>query len=239
MPKGKERAGSGGQDAGFVRDAFAKIADRYVITNHVLSAGTDIVWRKKVSRIVKEWQPKRILDVATGTGDLALELQRACPQAQVVATDFCEEMLAHAARRGVTETRVADALALPYEDGEFDVVTAAFGLRNMADWAGGLREMARVCRGGHLLVLDFSLPEGILARPYSWYLNQVLPKIAGLLTGQGQAYGYLAGSIEKFPSGDSMKELFEECGFQDVRYKRLSGGIATIYTGLAKEQLSH
>lgn len=235
MPEGKEMAGSDGQDANFVREAFSKIADRYVITNHVLSAGTDILWRKKVGRLVKAWEPKRILDVATGTGDLALELQKACPGAEVVATDFCEEMLAHAGRRGVRQTRVADGLALPYEEGEFDVVTVAFGLRNMADWAGGIREMGRVCRGGHLLILDFSLPKGVLARPYSWYLNSVLPKVAGLLTGQGQAYGYLAGSIEKFPSGESMKSLMEECGFVDVQYKKLSGGIATIYMGLAKE----
>jgi demethylmenaquinone methyltransferase/2-methoxy-6-polyprenyl-1,4-benzoquinol methylase len=235
MLEGKERAGVGGQDAGFVCEAFAKIADRYVVTNHVLSAGTDILWRKKVGRIVKQWQPRRILDVASGTGDLALELQRACPTSEVVATDFCEEMLAHAGRRGVRETRVADALELPYEEGSFDVVTAAFGLRNMADWEAGLREMARVCRGGHLLVLDFSLPKGILAKPYSCYLNRVLPKIAGFLTGQGQAYEYLAGSIEKFPSGEAMTELFERCGLQNVEQQPLSGGIATIYSGLAKE----
>jgi demethylmenaquinone methyltransferase/2-methoxy-6-polyprenyl-1,4-benzoquinol methylase len=233
MLEGKERAGVGGQDANFVCDAFAKIADRYVVTNHVLSLGTDILWRKKVGRLVKKWGPDRVLDVASGTGDLALEIQRICPKSEVVATDFCEEMLAHAGRRGVKETRVADALALPYEEGSFDVVTVAFGLRNMADWEAGLREMARVCRGGRLLVLDFSLPNGVLAKPYSFYLNRVLPKVAGLLTGQGQAYEYLAGSIEKFPSGETMKELFERCGLQDVTCQPLSGGIATIYSGLA------
>ena len=190
MTDGRDIAQSGGQDAGYVREAFAKIADRYVVTNHVLSAGTDILWRRKVSRIVRSWKPKRILDVATGTGDLALEMQKLMPETEIVATDFCAEMLAHAGRRGIARTQVADALNLPFEDGAFDVVTVAFGLRNMADWEAGLREMARVSRGGHLLVLDFSLPKGPLGKPYGFYLNKVLPKIAGALTGQGQAFEF-------------------------------------------------
>ena len=231
MGDGKKIAQSGGQDASYVREAFSKIADRYVVTNHVLSAGTDILWRRRVARTVRDWEPKRILDVATGTGDLALEMQKVCPNAEIVATDFCEEMLAHASRRGIAKTQVADALNLPFEDGAFDVVTVAFGLRNMADWEAGLREMARVCRGGHLLVLDFSLPKGPLKKPYGFYLNKVLPKIAGILTGQGQAFEYLAGTIEKFPSGNEMKALFEKSGYDDATAKPLSGGIASIYTG--------
>lgn len=230
---GKEIARSGGQDAGYVREAFAKIADRYVVTNHVLSAGTDILWRRKVARLVREWEPQRILDVATGTGDLALEMQKVCPDAEIVATDFCEEMLAHASRRGIRQTQVADALQLPFADGEFDVVTVAFGLRNMADWEAGLREMARVCQGGHLLVLDFSLPKGPLAKPYGLYLNKVLPKVAGVLTGQGQAFEYLAGTIEKFPSGEDMVSLFEKSGYEKAAASPLSGGIASVYTGFS------
>ena len=236
MGEGREIAQTGGQDAGFVREAFAKIADRYVVTNHVLSAGTDILWRKKVARRVSDWQPSRILDVATGTGDLALEMQKICDGAEIVATDFCEEMLAHAGRRGIAQTQVADALNLPFEDGSFDVVTVAFGLRNMADWEAGLREMARVCQGGHLLVLDFSLPKGPLAKPYGFYLNKVLPKIAGLLTGQAQAFEYLAGTIEKFPSGQGMVDLFEKSGFQEVKALPLSGGIASVYTGFSPKK---
>ena len=100
----------GGQDPEFVKGAFARIADRYVLTNHVLSCGTDILWRRRVGRRIRGWNPSRILDVATGTGDLALELQRRCPAAQVVGTDFCEEMLGHARTRGLKETMVADAL---------------------------------------------------------------------------------------------------------------------------------
>lgn len=222
----------GGQDPEFVKGAFAKIADRYVLTNHVLSCGTDILWRRKVGRLVREWKPGTILDVASGTGDLALELQRRCPEAEVLATDFCPEMLAHASARGVRQTQVADAMQLPFEDGRFDLVTVAFGLRNMARWEGGLREMKRVLApGGHLLVLDFSLPTGVLRKPYAFYLNKVLPRVAGMITGQRHAYEYLAGSIERFPSGEEMRALWKDCGFTETRWLPLTGGIASIYTG--------
>ncbi len=175
-----------GQDPKFVKGAFAKIADRYVLTNHVLSIGTDILWRRKVGRIVSRWNPEHVLDVATGTGDLALEIQKRCPGAKVLGTDFCPEMLAHATEGGVQETQVEDAMNLSFKDGTFDVVTAAFGLRNMENWQEALREMGRVIKpGGHLLVLDFSQPRGILKKPYGLYLNKILPKVAGLLTGQG------------------------------------------------------
>ncbi|MGJ8673296.1 ubiquinone/menaquinone biosynthesis methyltransferase [Rubritalea sp.] len=222
------------QDPNFVKDAFSKIADRYVVTNHVLSLGTDILWRKKVGRIVKAWSPSDILDVATGTGDLALELQKACPTSNLVASDFCPEMLAHASKRGVKQTQVVDAMNMPFEDNSCDVLTVAFGLRNMADYAAALTEMKRVIRpGGHLLVLDFSTPEGILGKPYDFYLNKVLPKIAGVLTGQEGAYSYLAGSIGDFPSGQAMCALISDQGYTEVTCKPLSGGIASIYTATA------
>ena len=222
-----------GQDPKFVKEAFAKIADRYVVTNHVLSMGTDILWRRKVGRIVSRWNPEHVLDVATGTGDLALEIQKRCPEAKVLGTDFCPEMLAHATEGGVKETKVEDAMNLSFEDNAFDVVTAAFGLRNMEDWQKALREMGRVIKpGGHLLVLDFSQPSGFLRKPYGLYLNRILPKVAGLLTGQGGAYQYLAGSIGEFPYGEKMIELFKNAEFQDCECRSLSGGIASIYTGL-------
>ncbi len=228
----RRKASGKDQDADFVKGAFARIADRYVLTNHVLSLGTDILWRKKVGRMVKAWEPGRIVDVATGTGDLALEMQRACPDAEVLGTDFCEEMLAHATRRGVQETLVADGLALPFEDGSFDLSTVAFGLRNMEDWDGGIRELKRVLKpGGHVLVLDFSLPRGVLGKPYAFYLNKVLPKLAGVLTGEGDTYEYLAGSIERFPSGEAMLERFRNAGLRECTWIPLSGGIASIYTG--------
>ena len=201
------------------------------MTNHVLSMGTDILWRKKVGRLVASWEPMRVLDVATGTGDLALEIQKKCPEAKVLGTDFCPEMLAHATKSGVAETQVADAMNLPFEDGEFDVVTVAFGLRNMENWEGALLELGRVIKpGGHLLVLDFSQPRGLLKKPYGFYLNKVLPKIAGLLTGEGDAYQYLAGSIGEFPYGAKMVSLIEKAGLSEADCEPLSGGIASIYT---------
>ena len=222
-----------GQDPKFVKGAFAKIADRYVLTNHVLSIGTDILWRRKVGRIVSRWNPEHVLDVATGTGDLALEIQKRCPGAKVLGTDFCPEMLAHATEGGVQETQVEDAMNLSFKDRTFDVVTAAFGLRNMENWQEALREMGRVIKpGGHLLVLDFSQPRGILKKPYGLYLNKILPKVAGLLTGQGGAYQYLAGSIGELPYGEHMVKLFENADFQDCECRPLSGGIASIYTGV-------
>ncbi len=222
------------QDPKYVKKAFSRIADRYVITNHVLSLGTDILWRKKVGRIVRGWKPGSVLDVASGTGDLALEIQEKCPDAKVTGSDFCEEMLAHATASGVQETVVADAMDMPFDDDSFDVLTVAFGLRNMASWPDALKEMRRVIKpGGHILVLDFSLPTGILRGPYRFYLNKILPKIAGLMTGEGDAYEYLAGTIEQFPSGKDMTSLIESNGFTDARAEPLTFGVASIYTATA------
>jgi len=219
-------------DPAYVRDAFARIADRYVLTNHVLSCGADLWWRHVVTSRIKAWQPARLLDVASGTGDLALTIQRNCPDCEVTASDFCAEMLAHAARRGVSNTIVADALALPFGDGEFDVVTVAFGLRNMADYPKALREMGRVLRpGGHLVILDFSLPNGLLRAPYRFYLHRVLPHLAGWLTGHKDTYQYLGGSIETFPAGAAMTGLLESCGFHQAAFTPLTGGVVTLYQG--------
>jgi demethylmenaquinone methyltransferase/2-methoxy-6-polyprenyl-1,4-benzoquinol methylase len=219
-------------DAAYVQDAFARIADRYVITNHVLSCGMDILWRKIVTARIRKWQPARLLDVASGTGDLALEIQDQCPQCEVIASDFCAEMLAHAASRGITKTIVADALNLPFRDQEFDVVTVAFGLRNMSDYPAALREMNRVLKpGGRLVILDFSLPEGIMRGPYRWYLHNVLPRLAGWITRQKDAYEYLGGSIEQFPSGKAMTELLESCGFSKTDATPLTLGVVSVYEG--------
>lgn len=219
-------------DAVYVHDAFARIADRYVMTNHVLSCGMDIIWRKIVTARVRKWKPQRLLDVASGTGDLALEIQDQCPQCEVIASDFCAEMLAHAASRGVAKTLVADALKLPFSAREFDVVTVAFGLRNMADYPAALREMLRVLKpGGRIVILDFSIPGGIMRGPYRWYLHYILPRMAGFLTGQKDAYEYLGGSIEQFPSGKGMTDLLESCGFRDTSASPITLGVVTIYEG--------
>jgi demethylmenaquinone methyltransferase/2-methoxy-6-polyprenyl-1,4-benzoquinol methylase len=218
------------QDPAFVKAAFSAIAPRYSLTNHVLSLGIDCLWRRRVASLVAKEQPQEILDLAAGTGDLALELQRRCPSASVIAADFCPEMLEEARRNGVKRTMEADAMALPFAPGSFDVVTVAYGLRNMASWPDAAREMRRVLRpGGVLVVLDFSLPEGILRGPYRFYLHRILPILAGAITGNRDAYEYLGDSIERFPSGAAMSELLSQAGFAETRWIPLSAGISSIY----------
>ena len=219
------------RDPESVRAMFGRIARRYDLANHLLSAGADFLWRRRAAKTVAEWQPRDVLDLATGSGDLALAIQRRLPEARIVAADFSPEMIEVARGKGVVNTIVADALHLPFQDGSFDAITVAFGLRNMADWDRALAEMARVLRaGGHVLVLDFSLPTGALRPAYRFYLHQCLPLFASIVTGQKAAYDYLGGSIEKFPSGETMTELIERNGFANAVAEPLTGGIATIYT---------
>jgi demethylmenaquinone methyltransferase/2-methoxy-6-polyprenyl-1,4-benzoquinol methylase len=210
---------------------FGRIAPRYDLANHLLSGGADFWWRRCAAKIVTQWRPARVLDLAAGSGDLALALQERLPEATIVAADFSPEMLAVARGKGVRETVWADALQLPFDAESFDCVTVAFGLRNMANWGQALREMARVLRpGGRLLVLDFSLPAGWLRPVYRFYLHHCLPFLASLVTGQRAAYDYLGGSIEEFPCGNEMRRLIEANGFAAASAKALTGGIATIYT---------
>jgi len=210
---------------------FGRIARRYDVANHLLSGGADFLWRRRAAKIVASWQPRDVLDLATGSGDLALAIQRRLPHARIVAADFSPDMIEIARKKGVANTIVADALQLPFADSTFDCVTVAFGLRNMADWDRALSEMVRVLRDpGHLLVLDFSLPAGVLRPAYRFYLHRCLPLLASIVTGQKAAYDYLGGSIEKFPSGPAMLELIERNGFRDAAAETLTGGIATIYT---------
>ena len=218
-------------DPAYVHAAFSSIAERYVTANHILSMGTDIMWRARVVQMVAEWKPQNLLDIATGTGDLALALKRAFPEMEVLGTDFCRPMLDVAVRRGLTNVLEADAMSLPLPDAGFDAATVAFGLRNMADDEKALREWWRVLRpGGHLLVLDFSMPENILAAPYRLYLRHVLPRIAGWLTGNSGAYDYLGDSIEAFPRGQAFCELLTRAGYTCPTCHPLSMGIASIYT---------
>jgi demethylmenaquinone methyltransferase/2-methoxy-6-polyprenyl-1,4-benzoquinol methylase len=218
------------RDPETVRAMFRRVARRYDRANHLLSGGFDFSWRERAAKIVQTWNPRRVLDLATGSGDLALAIARKLPAAEITGADFCAEMLETAQRKGLRNTVVADALALPFPDASFDALTVAFGLRNMADWGVALTEMARVlAAGGHLLVLDFSLPRGRLRPIYRFYLHRCLPWLAGLLTGEKQAYNYLGASIEKFPSGSEMCALMEASGFSDAQEQPLSGGIVTIY----------
>lgn len=230
-PDSPSRNQSVSRDPNAVRAMFDRIAPRYDLANHLLSGGVDLWWRRRAVALVERWRPARVLDLATGSGDLALAIARRLPGAEVTGADFSPEMVAVAKRKGLARTVVADALELPFPAGSFDCVTVAFGLRNMADWGAALREMSRVLApGGHLLVLDFSLPHGLLRVPYQFYLHRCLPHLAASITGEKDAYEYLGASIEKFPAGDAMAALISDNGFQGAGAIPLAGGIATIYS---------
>jgi demethylmenaquinone methyltransferase/2-methoxy-6-polyprenyl-1,4-benzoquinol methylase len=211
---------------------FGAIARRYDLANHTLSCGTDFYWRKCAANMVASWRPRKIVDLATGTGDLALAVQKKLPDAEVTGVDFLPEMLELARRKGVRETILADAMKLPFPDASFDCVTIAFGLRNMENWRDALVETSRVLkRDGHLLVLEFSLPTVSIVRTiYRFYLHRCLPLLGSFLTRKKSAYDYLGDSIEEFPSGHAMIDLIEASGFKHVTLQPLSYGIATIYT---------
>jgi demethylmenaquinone methyltransferase/2-methoxy-6-polyprenyl-1,4-benzoquinol methylase len=211
---------------------FGCIARRYDLANHLLSCGIDFYWRRRAAEIVAGWRPHRIADVATGTGDLALALQKKLPDAEIVGVDFLPEMLDLARRKGVRQIVLADAMNLPFGDASFDCVTIAFGLRNLENWAAALAEMSRVLKtNGHLLVLEFSLPTTpILRAIYRFYLHRCLPLFGSFLTGTKTAYDYLGGSIEEFPSGGAMCELMAANGFTHTTFEPLTGRIVTIYT---------
>ena len=213
---------------------FGSIARRYDLANHVLSCGSDFRWRKRAAEIVAAWNPKKIIDLAAGTGDLTLALEKALPNSKIVAADFSEEMLEVAKSKGVQHVITADALALPFTDRSIDCVTIAFGLRNIKDWGAALREMTRVLDDdGHLLIMEFSLPQmPILRAGYGFYLHRVLPILGSLLTGKKSAYDYLGDSIEQFPGGEKMLRLIESNGFQNATAEPLSGGIVTIYAAM-------
>ena len=220
-----------------VRGMFAEIAPRYDLVNRLLSGGIDVWWRHVTVRRAPPPAAGAILDVCTGTGDLALAYAVACgPDVRVVASDFCRPML----DRGVEKARrtgaavewvEADAMSLPFSDATFDLVTVAFGLRNIADTARGLAEMARVLKpGGRLAILEFSLPTNRLVRGfYLWYFRRVLPWLGNAVArNRSDAYTYLNQSVEEFPGGERLASLVRSAGFDRVTMLPLTCGIATL-----------
>ncbi|MBM3998475.1 MAG: bifunctional demethylmenaquinone methyltransferase/2-methoxy-6-polyprenyl-1,4-benzoquinol methylase UbiE [Planctomycetes bacterium] len=221
---------------------FAAIAPRYDRLNHLLSMQVDRYWRWRTARRIAKPGCGPILDVCTGTGDLAFAFDRRTRgTASIVGADFCRPMLEigerKAVRRGV-EDRVrfieADALALPFDADSFAVVSVAFGLRNLADTDLGLCEMRRVCRpGGTVAVLEFSRPaRQPFAALYGWYFRAVLPRIGQWLARNADdAYGYLPASVAAFPSGRELADRMERAGLHDVRWQAFTLGVATLYIG--------
>ena len=215
-----------------VREMFGSIATRYDLANHVLSCGIDFYWRARAADIVAGWRPHKIVDLATGTGDLALALQKKLLDAEITGVDFLPEMLELARRKGVRQVVLADATKLPFSNASFDCITIAFGLRNLEDYSVALAEMRRVLNThGHVLVLEFSLPTmPILRTAYRFYLHRCLPLLGSFLTKRKSAYDYLGDSIEEFPNGNTMCELMRANGFVSPSFEPLTGGIVTIYT---------
>src|SRR6476619_2696699 len=215
-----------------VREMFGSIATRYDLANHVLSCCLDFYWRARAAKIVDAWHPNTIADLATGTGDLAMAMQKKLPHAELTGVDFLPEMLELARRKGVRRVIIADAMKLPFDDASFDCGTIAFGLGNLENCSAALTEMWRVLNtNGHLLVLEFSLPTTpILRAAYRFYLHRCLQLLGSFLTQNKRAYDYLGDSIEEFPSGNAMCELMRETGYVSPSFEPLTGGIVTIYT---------
>jgi len=222
-----------------VREMFASIAQRYDAANEVLSLGVHRGWRREAVRLSGAREGDRVLDCATGTGDLALAFKRAVGRSGlVVGTDFCAEMLASApgkARKAGLDVRfeVADALELPFASGSFDIASIGFGIRNVDDPVACLREMARVVRpGGRVVVLEFGQPRGAFGALFRLYSRSVMPALGGVLTGNRAAYEYLPRTAAAFPAGDRFLSLMDQSrAFATSTAHPLLAGTAYVYVG--------
>jgi demethylmenaquinone methyltransferase/2-methoxy-6-polyprenyl-1,4-benzoquinol methylase len=221
---------------------FDRIVPRYDLMNRVMTAGRDVAWRRLAVREAlrgSEASRQTVLDVATGTGDLALALHQA-GTGTVVGLDFSANMLREATYKASDATMIGrlgwvegDAMALPFRDETFDAVTVGFGLRNMPSYPGALREMARVLRpGGTLVCLETTtLPVAALRPAFDWYFSRVVPFIGGILSGDGDAYAYLPRSAAAFPDAAALGRMMLESGFRSVRYLRLGAGTVALHVG--------
>ncbi|MBL8010505.1 MAG: bifunctional demethylmenaquinone methyltransferase/2-methoxy-6-polyprenyl-1,4-benzoquinol methylase UbiE [Flavobacteriales bacterium] len=222
-----------------VEHMFDAIAPRYDLLNRLFSLGVDRAWRRRVLGILREEPVERLLDLATGTADLALLCARHARS--VVGADISEGMLSHG-RTKVARARLSDRVelvraaseSLPFPDGRFDAVTVAFGVRNFDDLDRGLREMRRVLRpGGRVLVLEFSKARGLMGALFRLYFHRVMPVVGRWVSGDASAYSYLPRSVDAFPEGPAFEQRLRAAGFDGIASRRLSGGIATLYTARA------
>ena len=218
---------------------FDAIAHRYDLLNHLLSGGVDFYWRRSAIATLRDAHPRRILDVATGTADFAIASLRIKPE-EVVGVDIAEQMLAIGRTKlrklgleGIVRLNTGDAEHLEFADNSFDAAIVAFGARNFEDLSRGLREMQRVLRpGGRIVVLEFSRPSAFpFKQIYLFYFRRILPLLGRMISRDRGAYAYLPDTVMKFPEGEAFLSLLREAGIQAPRQKRLTFGIATIYTG--------
>ncbi len=216
---------------------FGRIARRYDFANRVLSGGVDVWWRRRLVQAARRRTPREVLDLATGSGDVAFALARGLPAGtSITGMDFCQPMLDEAEKKKAAAGcpgvafRHGDGMALPLSDECVDLVTISFGLRNMADRRGSLAEMRRVLRpGGALLVLEFSQPVRWFRPVYLFYLRRLLPAVAGRITGDAAAYRYLNETIESFPGREALASEIRAVGFRDVRARALTFGIVALH----------
>jgi demethylmenaquinone methyltransferase/2-methoxy-6-polyprenyl-1,4-benzoquinol methylase len=238
MPK--PAIGEADGKAADVERMFDTIAPRYDLLNRILSAGIDQYWRSRAIRLLADDSPARLLDVATGTADVALKAERMLHPREVVGVDLSAEMLRYGREkirdRGLSpRIRLVqgDAAALPFEDDAFDAALVAFGVRNFEDLVAGLQGIGRVLRpGGSLVVLEFSRPRRFPIRElYSIYSSTLLPRIGGVLSPDRSAYEYLPASVAAFPDGPDFLDRMETAGFTDLQWQPLTFGIASLYKG--------
>ncbi|WP_100077264.1 bifunctional demethylmenaquinone methyltransferase/2-methoxy-6-polyprenyl-1,4-benzoquinol methylase UbiE [Chryseobacterium camelliae] len=219
-----------------VEDMFDNIAPKYDLLNHVLSMKIDVLWRNILVKWMKKDEPREVLDVATGTGDLAIAVQKGT-QARVVGLDLSQQMLNVGVIKikklnldGKISMQKGDAENLSFEDNRFDAVSVAFGVRNFENLTKGLAELRRVVKDNKsVYILEFSKVEGFMGPLYMFYFKNILPAIGRLVSKDNRAYTYLPDSVNAFPYGEKMKQILLDTGFKKVEYKKLSLGIATIY----------
>lgn len=239
MPSSRESPTPGAPEKAAVRSMFDRIAPRYDLLNHLLSAGTDVRWRRAAVDFLGLRPPARVLDFCTGTADLLIEILKRDRGHRGVGVDLSHEMLVRGAlklrRRSLADRgylSLGDAERIPLASSAFDGALVAFGIRNIGDPEAALREVRRVLRpGGRLVVLEFSMPQGVLGSLYRLYFREVLPRVGGLVSGDRGAYAYLPASVARFPSPEAFAALLETCGFTAVRWRPLTGGIAHLHRG--------